>query len=1112
MWCYRLRMGTLYIYTLLYACTSSPPVDTGEIPAQDPPEEGDLDQDGYTTEQGDCDDDDPDMSPGADDDTVDGVDQNCDGFDGPDEDGDGYADAAAGGDDCDDTDAESHPDAADDMVDGVDQDCDGFDGPDEDGDGYADAAAGGDDCDDTDASISPGAPELCVDGVDTDCDGLKDADDVDACPPFVGWSTDSMSLEDIQDMVFDGSVEPGLGNTVTTADLDGDDVPDLVVGAYTGSTVSIFLGASMVGVTDLSISDADYTITGIFSERLGESLASAGDLDGDGLDDLIIGAPYNDTAGPHAGAVYVFLASSFGTSSALSVADADHVLYGESMDDGANRAGRAVAASDLDGDDVPDLIIAATHNDDAATNAGKIYIVSGATLGKKGSNLADADILVTGAESSGYLGWAMSTGDYDGDGYRDLAASAYGVDEWATNAGAVYIWTGVTLSGASALTPADADVVIYGLGAYSETGRALSTVADLDGDGGDELFFGASGASSDIATYDGAAYLFLSRSLDTSGPLDVTDASYTFVGGQDDLYVGDDLGVAGDIDGDGLEDLLIGASGYGDEDAPLGGGVFVVSSDLLKAPATVDLMTDAQHLITESEPYAMMGWSWTGTPLVSAGDQDGDGLSDIAIGSPSVSNAVHVFYAADLTAPVLESGDASVRVSEAQGWMPAVGELVRIGDIDGDRLGDVMVLSAGGANTRGAACIFLGHGLATGAALDMQDADHCLLGDYGDYLNSVVSAGDVDGDGRDDILAAAGYSGEDGAGRVYLLLSSSLGTARDVYLKKSADYIFTGEVASDHLGWREYAISSAGDVDGDGMDDILLGAESQDENGEDAGRAYLFLASSLGDSQMLSAADADYIFTGEGSGNHLGRALAGVGDVDGDGTDDIMISAYGWGYPDQWPGDHVGKLYLFLGASLGSPGEVDLLTADYTFIGRVDPQRDYAGRTMMPGGDIDGDGLQDLVFSAYWNSSVVSGNGMFYVVLGASLGTTSEIMLTEADYSFVGAEEQEFAGSVMSQLGDVNGDGRDDLLFCSPSREDERGSSYLFLAENLDPSKVDYTLQDADYQFIGESEGDEAGQSGAIAGDLNGDGLDDLVIGASGWRGGAGRTYIVLTP
>ncbi len=141
-----------------------------------PPELRDGDGDGFTPLAGDCDDESTLIAPGRNDQVGDGVDQNCDGLDGVDEDGDGFASTASGGTDCVDLDSARNPGVVDDVGDSIDQNCDGIDGVDADADGYAAESSGGQDCDDADAQTYPGHDDPAGDEIDRDCDGLDGVD------------------------------------------------------------------------------------------------------------------------------------------------------------------------------------------------------------------------------------------------------------------------------------------------------------------------------------------------------------------------------------------------------------------------------------------------------------------------------------------------------------------------------------------------------------------------------------------------------------------------------------------------------------------------------------------------------------------------------------------------------------------------------------------------------------------------------------------------------------------------------------------------------------------------------------------------------------------------
>ena len=201
-----------------------------------------------------------------------------------------------------------------------------------------------------------------------------------------------------------------------------------------------------------------------------------------------------------------------------------------------------------------------------------------------------------------------------------------------------------------------------------------------------------------------------------------------------------------------------------------------------------------------------------------------------------------------------------------------------------------------------------------------------------------------------------GASGDDGvlndAGAAYVVLGSSLGTSSTIDLS-TADYKLVGESASDYAG---YSVSSAGDVDGDGLGDVLVGAFRNDGGGTDAGAAYVVLGSSLGTSSTIYLANsADYKLVGEDISDFAGVSVSSAGDVDGDGLDDLLVGA--WLNDDG--GSQAGKTYLILGASLDMTAEIDLSLADYSFVGEKD--YDYLGWSISSAGDVDDDGLDDIL-------------------------------------------------------------------------------------------------------------------------------------------------------
>jgi hypothetical protein len=230
-------------------------------------------------------------------------------------------------------------------------------------------------------------------------------------------------------------------------------------------------------------------------------------------------------------------------------------------------------------------------------------------------------------------------------------------------------------------------------------------------------------------------------------------------------------------------------------------------------------------------------------------------------------------------------------------------------------------------------------------------------------------------------------------------------------------------------------------VDGDGLDDILLGAYGDADGGKHAGAAYVVLGSSLGTSGTIDLSNADYKLVGEAAGDVVGVSVSSAGDVNGDGLGDLLIGAGG----DDNGGSAAGAAYVVLGSSLGTISTIELSSADYKLVGEAAYY--YTGTSVSFAGDVDGDGLDDLLIGAP-QDAYDGGAGAVYLVLGSNLGTSSTIDLATINYKLVGESSNDQAGYSVSSAGDVDGDGRDDVLVGAYQDDDggaDAGAAYLIL-------------------------------------------------------------------
>ena len=346
--------------------------------------------------------------------------------------------------------------------------------------------------------------------------------------------------------------------------------------------------------------------------------------------------------------------------------------------------------------------------------------------------------------------------------------------------------------------------------------------------------------------------------------------------------------------------------------------------------------------------------------------------------------------------------------------------------------------------------------------------------------------------------------GED-AGKAYLITGRTLVSTRGRMSLADADIAFVGERAGDLAG---RCVAGAGDVDGDGLDDILISAINHSDRAERAGKTALFLGRNLTErTGSRSLAEADYTFLGEGERDRSGHLVASMGDIDGDGHADIGI----W---SQRARGEAGTVYVFRGGALPeAPATLHLgEDEDYRFLG--EQPTDRAG-FFDPGPhrlDVDGDGREDILLGAMNAGDNDAGSTALFLARNLPPGKAKLRIALDADYYLVGTRAGEKSGRFVASAGDVDGDGRDDLLIGAPGHSRWTGRTALILAASLPPPPATIRLDDADYLFMGEAKEDSSGRS-LSPGDVDGDGLGDVLIGAyRNGRGGhgTGTSYLFL--
>ncbi len=973
-----------------------------------------------------------------------------------DDDGDGFTECTG---DCNDGDVQIAPGRPE-ICNGIDDDCDGSLGAsetDDDGDGVAECDG---DCDDTDDAVLPGADETC-DGTDEDCDGALSAPELDLDAD--GVTECDGDCEPIAPSVYPGAPEicDNLDNNCDGL-LGADELDDDADG-WTPCNGDCDDADATAYPTAVEICD------GVNNDCSGGLPPSEFDLDADGWmlcnGDCDEAAPATYPGAPEA--------------CDATDNDCDGVVPLDEIDDD----GDAFTECQGDCDDANSSVFPFTVEvcDELDTDCDGTVPPS--------EDDADGD------------GWMVCEGDCD-----DAVAVAF--------PGATEVCNQVDDDCDSNVPSNEIDGDGDGYAPCEgdcDDGDASANLDDADGDGQDTCSGDCDDA--DAVTYSGA-------------PEDACDGLDT-----DCVYDGDEV----DDDGDGYKEC----EGDCDDTSD------VVTPDDLDGDGYAGCADDCDDTdpLTSPEDYDGDGFSgctgdcdetdptirpssfdvcWDGVDTDCSGDgdleidDDGDGAAECEGDCDDTDAALNIADAdgdgyslcdgdcndsdPDFFPGALETWDTNGDDRDCDGdgddidlasawasWTGGVvgsrdraGYGVAAGDVDDDGVPDLLI----GAPDQGAGRAFLlyGSGLAPGHG-SLAAADVSFTGeDSCDQAGIDVAVGDFDGDGAADVVVAAKerYCGQR-AGKVHVLFGAGLPTSGSVDLG-TADVTIQGEEFNDA---EEGVRVAAGDLDGDGQDELIIGVEMNDDGGGSSGKAVVFFGDTLVASSSLVYSDADTVFVGA-AGDRVGRSVAGSGDVDGDGLEDMLVG-----------GD--GETYLLYGATVLGGGTLDPTDADGIFSGTPSWSVAFAG-------DLDGDSLDEVLVSA--------GNGA-YLMYGSTVVLGGTWQMQFADVVIPGSG----LGTVAS-AGDVDGDGVPDLLIGSrlaaaPDANcsgDTVGATALVLGSSL-PSTVASFIAEP-----GQNPGGGYGYSLASAGDIDGDGLADLLLGYPCWGTitgpleSGGKNYLFLSP